>query len=61
MTSLIICTSDDDEYRLTMKWHGEDSLVNSCDDHKQCSAYEHRQNRRAEPRIMSEDVAEATK
>lgn len=43
--------------RLELKWHGEDSLVNTCYDGSKCSADEHRLNRRAEFRILQENIA----
>lgn len=47
--------------RLSLNWHGEEDLVNTCDDEVKCSSDEHQANRRAEFRISEENVAAITK
>lgn len=43
--------------RIAINWHGEEDLVNNCSDDVVCSSAAHEDNRRAEFRLISENMA----
>ena len=46
--------------RLSLIWHGESQLANHCTDEATCEETDHRINRRAEFKLLTETVAVIT-
>lgn len=46
--------------QIQLKWHGEGQLVNHCSNDIQCAPEDHQQNRRAEFRVVQENVTVMT-